>query len=63
MTSSDWVVKVMSASSHVARMNVPVCSVSLSTDDGKNTTFELDKETLQVMVEGLGKIRDQLSGI
>ena len=29
----------------------------------KNVDFEMDRETLDVVVDGLGKIRDQLSRI
>ncbi|KAL6063451.1 sodium ion transport [Balamuthia mandrillaris] len=68
----DWRIDLKSASER-ARMNAPTVLVQLKveatptvvgeTPSLQNVTFELDSATLETMLEGLGKIRDQLETI
>jgi hypothetical protein len=64
-----WSVGVTAGSSHLSKMAVPTCSVRLELDDAgrpgelRAAEFELSRERLQVMIDGLTKIRDQLAGI
>ena len=69
----NWRVDMKAATEHVGRMAVPAVLVDLKvrtqpTKQGvvpgvENVSFELSKEALDTMVEGLGRIRDQLSSI
>lgn len=69
----DWRVDVKTASDTVARMSVPTCILKLQvesntesreTSRGQQTiSVELSKETLDTMLDGLSKIRDQLSSV
>ncbi|XP_056138197.1 COMM domain-containing protein 9 isoform X2 [Lampris incognitus] len=62
----DWRVDMMTASDSISRMAVPTCLVQLTMDDSdslSSVTMELTKETLETMLDGLGRIRDQLSGV
>lgn len=71
----DWRVDVISASNQVNRMSVPRCLLQLQVADNgnkasteqvaksSNITVELSKETLETMLDGLGKIRDQLNSV
>ena len=69
----DWRVDLATASDKSARMAAPTCIVQLQVQDaprrkgelpGVSTqAFEMDKEQLSAMLDGLGRIRDQLSGV
>jgi hypothetical protein len=43
-------------------LGIPAVVMQLKVDD-RTVAFEMDKETLQAMLTGLGKIRDQLNKI
>jgi hypothetical protein len=58
----DWRVDVKTASTHASGLGVPSVVMKLVVDE-KTVVFEMDKETLQAMLSGLGKIRDQLDRI
>ena len=67
----DWTMHKQSASSAVQQMNVPVVLVRLKvegtpTDIGvippaQEVDFELSREALETMLDGMTKIRDQLT--
>lgn len=69
----DWRVDVKTSSDSVTRMAVPTCLVQMKVQDQAtntehmpgttNVNFELTKQTLDTMLDGLGKIRDQLSSV
>ena len=69
----DWRVDMKAASDSVNRMTQPTCLVQLKVEDAatstqeiprtKAITVEFTKETLDTMLDGLGKIRDQLSSV
>lgn len=69
----DWRVDIQTASEFVNRMAVPSVLVGLQVQDQpthrdivpdvKHVVFEMNKETLQTMLDGLNRIRDQLSSI
>lgn len=69
----DWRVDVKTASDTVARMSVPTCILNLQVEGRKeegeanrgqqSINVELSKETLDTMLDGLSKIRDQLSSV
>ncbi len=69
----DWRVDVKTASDRMSRMNTPSVLVCLKVQDQpmstesmpmtKHVEFELSKEALQTMLEGLGRIRDQLGSV
>jgi hypothetical protein len=69
----DWRLDLKSASDSMHRMNVPTVLVQLKIKDTptklteepstSNVVFEMSKEALETMLEGLGQIRDQLSGL
>eukprot|EP01028_Stygiella_incarcerata_P002381 TRINITY_DN1444_c2_g1_i1.p1 TRINITY_DN1444_c2_g1~~TRINITY_DN1444_c2_g1_i1.p1 ORF type:complete len:184 (-),score=47.93 TRINITY_DN1444_c2_g1_i1:104-655(-) len=62
----EWTVTVPSASSEVAKISYPSILLHLKLKDGEKSEdveFELSKEALQTMLSGLGRIREQLSGI
>ncbi|KAF4080997.1 hypothetical protein AMELA_G00155820 [Ameiurus melas] len=68
----EWRVDVKAASDSVSRMAVPTCVLHMKIQDGGNAsgstsessvTVELSKETLDTMLDGLGRIRDQLSAV
>ncbi|KAK1159901.1 COMM domain-containing protein 9-like [Acipenser oxyrinchus oxyrinchus] len=73
LVDMDWRVDIKTASDSVARMAVPTCLVQMKVQDdpclcgprpGVSTvTVELSKETLETMLDGLGRIRDQLSTV
>jgi len=73
LVETNWRVDMKTATEHVGRMAVPAVLVDLKvraqpTTRGvvppvENVSFELSKEALDTMVEGLGRIRDQLSSI
>ncbi|KAM8939014.1 COMM domain-containing protein 9 isoform 1-T1 [Pelodytes ibericus] len=69
----DWRVDIKTSSDSVARMAVPTCLLQMKIqedtelcplDSATSTlTMELSKETLDTMLDGLGRIRDQLSAV
>ncbi|KAH9504973.1 COMM domain-containing protein 9, partial [Bulinus truncatus] len=69
----DWRVDLKTSSDSVARMSVPTCILNLEiqeqpgsihqTAGTENVNVELSKETLDTMLDGLGKIRDQLASV
>ncbi|XP_029524657.1 COMM domain-containing protein 9 isoform X1 [Oncorhynchus nerka] len=70
LVEMDWRVDMKTASDSVSRMAVPTCLVHMKVEDSSclrgsgalsSVTVELSKETLDTMLDGLGRIRDQLS--
>ncbi|KAJ7998243.1 hypothetical protein DPEC_G00220580 [Dallia pectoralis] len=70
LVEMDWRVDMKTASDSVSRMAVPTCLVNMKVEDSScpgangaisSVTVELSKETLATMLDGLGRIRDQLS--
>uniref|UniRef100_A0A5F5Q4T5 COMM domain containing 9 n=1 Tax=Equus caballus TaxID=9796 RepID=A0A5F5Q4T5_HORSE len=69
----DWRVDIKTASDSISRMAVPTCLLQMKIQedpsvcgDGPSVsavTMELSKETLDTMLDGLGRIRDQLSAV
>ncbi|GFR61831.1 COMM domain-containing protein 9-like [Elysia marginata] len=69
----DWRVDTKTSSDCVARMSVPTCILNLQiepralqvnqTPQAETVNVELSKETLDTMLDGLGKIRDQLASV
>ena len=69
----DWRVDTKAASNHLTRMAVPTLFVDMKVQAQPTTKgqmpgctsvqFELSKQALATMLEGLSKIRDQLSSI
>jgi hypothetical protein len=69
----DWRVDVKTAANTVSRMAAPTALVQMhaaapAEQDGimgpmNSVTFEMNKETLQTMLDGLGQIRSQLSSV
>ena len=69
----SWSVHQQSSSSSVNQMNVPSVLVRLKVQNQQSDTdnipsidnidMELSKESLETMLEGFGKIRDQLSSL
>jgi hypothetical protein len=68
-----WRVDMKSASHSINGMNAPVVVAELeilqnpnqaqTMPESKTVQFELSRETLEIMLGGLGKIRDQLSAV
>ncbi|KAG8190366.1 hypothetical protein JTE90_022013 [Oedothorax gibbosus] len=73
LTEFDWRVDLKMASGKVARMSEPTCILHLKihdpslpehhTDRLQTLNIELSKEKLDTMLNGLGRIRDQLSAV
>ncbi|KAJ7344625.1 hypothetical protein JRQ81_000575 [Phrynocephalus forsythii] len=69
----DWRVDIKTSSDSVSRMAVPTCLLQLKIqedpalcgNDFETSTLmvEVNKQTLDTMLDGLGRIRDQLSAI
>ncbi|XP_028287215.1 COMM domain-containing protein 9 [Parambassis ranga] len=64
----DWRVDMVTSSDSVSRMSVPTCLVQLKMEDPSaegtavsTVTVELSRESLDTILDGLGRIRDQLS--
>jgi len=64
----DWRIDVKRASETVSSMSVPTVLVQLQLDDRteiepekKSVSFELNKQALEAMIDGLSKIKAQLS--
>ncbi|NWS43156.1 COMD9 protein, partial [Probosciger aterrimus] len=73
LVDMDWRVDVKTSSDSISRMAVPTCLLQLKMQEDvalcgnspvvSALTVELSKETLDTMLEGLGRIRDQLSAV
>ncbi|XP_058383122.1 COMM domain-containing protein 9 isoform X1 [Diceros bicornis minor] len=69
----DWRVDIKTASDSISRMAVPTCLLQMKIQEDPSlcgdkpsvsaVTVELSKETLDTMLDGLGRIRDQLSAV
>ena len=69
----DWRVDIKTASYELKRMAVPTCTVELQVQGAQqrkgemaplqNVAFEMNKEEISAMLQGLEKIRDQLAGV
>ncbi|KAM4722264.1 COMM domain-containing protein 9 [Rhinophrynus dorsalis] len=69
----DWRVDIKTSSDSVSRMAVPTCLLQMKIQEDSELcgtepptstlTMELSKETLDTMLDGLGRIRDQLSAV
>ncbi|XP_036896415.1 COMM domain-containing protein 9 [Sturnira hondurensis] len=69
----DWRVDIKTASDSISRMAVPTCLLQMKVQEDPSlcgdkpcvsaVTMELSKETLDTMLDGLGRIRDQLSAM
>ncbi|KAE8606328.1 hypothetical protein XENTR_v10010676 [Xenopus tropicalis] len=69
----DWRVDIKASSDSVSRMAVPTCLLQMKIQENaelcgseqsvSTVTMELSKETLDTMLDGLGRIRDQLSAV
>ncbi|KAG2462821.1 COMD9 protein, partial [Polypterus senegalus] len=73
LVDMDWRVDIKTSSDSVSRMAMPTCLVQIKVQDDpglcqskpveSTVMVELSKETLETMLDGLGKIRDQLSTV
>ncbi|KAF7251701.1 COMM domain-containing protein 9, partial [Varanus komodoensis] len=73
LVDMDWRVDIKTSSDTVSRMAVPTCLLQLKIQEDaalcgndfttSALTVELNKQTLDTMLDGLGRIRDQLSVI
>ncbi|XP_008309571.1 COMM domain-containing protein 9 [Cynoglossus semilaevis] len=70
LTHLDWRVDMVRGSDSVGHMSVPTCLVqfqvedpspSAGTESVSTVTVELSRESLDTILDGLGRIRDQLS--
>ncbi|XP_069479455.1 COMM domain-containing protein 9 [Ambystoma mexicanum] len=69
----DWRVDIKTSSDSISRMAVPTCLLQMKIQEDAGLcgaeptvsalTMELSKETLDTMLDGLGRIRDQLSAV
>uniref|UniRef100_A0A8C6WF71 COMM domain containing 9 n=1 Tax=Neogobius melanostomus TaxID=47308 RepID=A0A8C6WF71_9GOBI len=67
----DWRVDLVTSSESVSRMAVPTCLLQLKMEDScrrgdeavSTVTVELSRESVDTMLDGLGRIRDQLSAV
>uniref|UniRef100_A0A452US94 COMM domain containing 9 n=1 Tax=Ursus maritimus TaxID=29073 RepID=A0A452US94_URSMA len=69
----DWRVDIKTSSDSISRMAVPTCLLRMKIQEDPSlcgdkpsvsaVTVELSKETLDTMLDGLGRIRDQLSAV
>lgn len=69
----DWRIDVKTSSDSLSRMAVPTSFLQLQVQEPasevgvvppmSSTNLELSRETLETMLDGLGKIRDQLSSV
>ncbi|XP_076862999.1 COMM domain-containing protein 9 [Brachyhypopomus gauderio] len=72
LVDMEWRVDIKTASDSVSRMAVPTCILNMKIHDSprvngspceSSVTVELSRETLDTMLDGLGRIRDQLSAV
>ncbi|XP_069132244.1 COMM domain-containing protein 9-like [Argopecten irradians] len=69
----DWRVDIKTSSDTITRMSVPTCVLQMKVQENatevdqiaevEHVNVELSKETLDTMLDGLSKIRDQLSSV
>eukprot|EP00045_Choanoeca_perplexa_P002114 m.23062 g.23062 ORF g.23062 m.23062 type:complete len:193 (-) comp11327_c0_seq1:481-1059(-) len=69
----DWRVDVKTASDQMARMNMPTALIHLAVQDSnsgdgsmtglRDVAFEVNKDTLGTMLDGLSKIQEQLASV
>eukprot|EP01033_Poteriospumella_lacustris_P001588 gene1588-1153_t len=69
----DWALHFQRASSELSDIQIPSILMSLQVEDAPSSTnalpdtrqvqFELSREALETMIDGLGKIRDQLAAM
>ncbi|XP_006821404.1 COMM domain-containing protein 9-like [Saccoglossus kowalevskii] len=69
----DWRVDLKTSTDTISRMSMPTCILQLKVQetakrvdtvpDVSSLSVELSKETLDTMLDGLSKIRDQLSSV
>lgn len=67
----NWRVDLVTSSESVSRMAVPTCLLQLKMEDShvrgdeadSTVTVELSRESVDTMLDGLGRIRDQLSAV
>ncbi|XP_070561888.1 COMM domain-containing protein 9-like [Ptychodera flava] len=69
----DWRVDLKTSTDTISRMSMPTCVLQLKVQDTpkqvdsvpevSSLSVELSKETLDTMLDGLGKIRDQLNSV
>uniref|UniRef100_A0A4X1SJ16 COMM domain-containing protein n=1 Tax=Sus scrofa TaxID=9823 RepID=A0A4X1SJ16_PIG len=69
----DWRVDIKTSSDSISRLAVPTCLLQMKIQEDPSlcgdkpsvsaVTVELSKETLDTMLDGLGRIRDQLSAV
>ncbi|XP_078540805.1 COMM domain-containing protein 9 [Lissotriton helveticus] len=73
LVDMDWRVDIKTSSDSISRMAVPTCLLQMKIQEDASlcgdeplvsaVTVELSKETLDTMLDGLGRIRDQLSAV
>ncbi|XP_026859872.2 COMM domain-containing protein 9 [Electrophorus electricus] len=72
LVDMEWRVDIKTCSDSVSRMAVPTCILSMKIQDSphinsspceSSVTVELSKETMDTMLDGLGRVRDQLSAV
>lgn len=73
LVETDWRVDVKTSSDRVARMSAPAVLVELTVQQPperadimpptRHVAFEMNKETLDTMLDGLRRIRDQLASV
>ncbi|XP_048463250.1 COMM domain-containing protein 9 [Rhincodon typus] len=73
LTDMDWRVDIKTSSDNINRMAVPTCLLQMKIQDDvsacqggpiiSTVSLELSKEKLDTMLDGLGRIRDQLSAV
>ncbi|XP_066491380.1 COMM domain-containing protein 9 [Tiliqua scincoides] len=73
LVDMDWRVDIKTSSDTISRMAVPTCLLQLKIQEDPSLcgndvatsalTVELNKQTLDTMLDGLGRIRDQLSAV
>uniref|UniRef100_A0A8D0BDL5 COMM domain containing 9 n=1 Tax=Salvator merianae TaxID=96440 RepID=A0A8D0BDL5_SALMN len=73
LVDMDWRVDIKTSSDTINRMAVPTCLLQLKIQEDPTLcgndfatsalTVELNKQTLDTMLDGLGRIRDQLSAV
>jgi len=69
----DWRIDIKNSSDHLARMSVPSVIVQLQVEETptkvdqqlgvRNINFELTKDAIEIMLEGLQQIKKQLDSI
>ncbi|XP_022439332.1 COMM domain-containing protein 9 isoform X1 [Delphinapterus leucas] len=69
----DWRVDIKTSSDSISRVAIPTCLLQMKIQEDPSlcgeqpsvsaVTVELSKETLDTMLDGLGRIRDQLSAV